>query len=91
MVQAAALALRVQLHSRHGDQLHRDVAEEDFHVYAIEWRPDRLDFLVDKTNYFTFKNEGKGVDESIFPQRMYIDYMRVYQEQNPPPARPLGK
>jgi beta-glucanase (GH16 family) len=91
---------------------------EDFHVYAVEWRPDRLDFLVDKTNYFTFKNEGKGdaawpygkpqylilniaiggawggqkgIDDSIFPQQMYIDYVRVYQEQNPAPARPLVK
>jgi len=79
---------------------------EDFHVYAVEWRPQRLDFFVDQTKYFTFENEGKGadawpydqpqylilniavggawggqkgVDDSIFPQRMYVDYVRVYQ------------
>ena len=23
----------------------------------------------------------KGIDDSIFPQRMYIDYVRVYQDQ----------
>ncbi len=80
---------------------------QDFHVYAIDWAPDRIDFLVDKTKYFTFKNEGKGpdvwpydrpqylilniavggawggqkgIDDSIFPQRMYVDYVRVYQK-----------
>ena len=25
----------------------------------------------------------KGIDDGIFPQRMYIDYVRVYQEQDP--------
>ena len=79
---------------------------QDFHVYAIEWRRGRIDFFVDKTKYFTFKNEGKGeaawpydkpqylllnlaiggawggqkgIDDGIFPQRMYVDYVRVYQ------------
>ena len=77
-----------------------------FHVYAIEWTADKIDFLIDNKKYFEFKNEhsgpgawpfdqefhiilniavggnwgGKhGVDDSIFPQRMSIDYVRVYQ------------
>lgn len=77
-----------------------------FHVYAIEWTADKIDFLIDDKKYFEFKNErsgpgawpfdqefhiilnvavggnwgGKyGVDDSIFPQRMLIDYVRVYQ------------
>lgn len=80
---------------------------DDFHVYAIEWRPKQIDFFVDKKKYFTFENDGKGagawpydkpqylilniavggswggqkgIDEGIFPQRMLIDYVRVYQE-----------
>ncbi|MBN1844825.1 MAG: glycoside hydrolase family 16 protein [Sedimentisphaerales bacterium] len=77
-----------------------------FHVYAIEWSAERIDFFVDDTNYFSFAKEGpdeavwpydqdhylilntaiggtwggqKGVDDSIFPQKFYIDYVRVYQ------------
>jgi beta-glucanase (GH16 family) len=80
---------------------------EDFHVYAVEWHPDHMDFFVDKNKYFTFKNEGtgadawpfdkpeylilniaiggawggqKGIDDSIFPQKMHVDYVRVYQK-----------
>ena len=81
---------------------------EKFHIYAIEWSEDRIDFFVDKNKYFTFENEKsgqdawpydkpqylilntaiggtwggqKGIDDSIFPQKYYIDYVRVYQKQ----------
>ncbi len=79
-----------------------------FHVYAIEWTSEKIDFYVDDTKYFTYKNEKsgeavwpydkdhflilntaigggwggqKGIDDSIFPQKFYIDYIRVYQKQ----------
>jgi beta-glucanase (GH16 family) len=91
---------------------------QDFHVYAIDWRPERLDFFVDKTKYFTFQNEGKGtaawpydkpqylilniavggawggqkgIDDSIFPQRMYVDYVRVYQRPGPGEAKSVAR
>jgi len=76
-----------------------------FHVYAVEWRPDRLDFFVDDKKYFTFPNQGpakwtfnrrcylllnfavggdwggqKGVDETAFPQRYVVEYVRVFQQ-----------
>ncbi|QPH38050.1 glycerophosphodiester phosphodiesterase family protein [Pedobacter endophyticus] len=78
-----------------------------YHVYAIEWYEDRMDFFVDDEKYFSFKNTGKGapewpfdqnfhlilnvavgggwggkkgVDESIFPATMKVDYVRVYQK-----------
>jgi len=101
-----------------GSQITIPKPYQDFHVYAIEWRPERLDFFVDKTKYFTFENEGKGanawpydkpqhlilniavggawggqkgIDETVFPQRMYVDYVRVYQRpgrsEAPPAAR----
>jgi len=79
--------------------------ETAFHVYAIEWSPTKVVFIVDDTRYYTFNNEGgwekwpfdkrfhfimnlavggswggaQGVDPSIFPRRMEIDYVRVYQ------------
>ena len=79
---------------------------DSFHVYAIEWFEDRMDFFVDDRKYFTFVNEKtgvdawpfdqpfylilnvaiggswggqKGIDDSIFPQRMEVDYVRVYE------------
>lgn len=78
-----------------------------FHVYAVEWFEDRIDFFVDDRKYFTFKNTGNGIDEwpfdnshylilnaaiggfwggrqgidpNIFPQKFYIDYVRVYKK-----------
>jgi beta-glucanase (GH16 family) len=79
-----------------------------YHLYAIEWTADRIDFYVDNQKYNTVDkailgnseaqwpfdqpfflilnvavggNWGgqKGVDENIWPQRMEVDYVRVYQ------------
>lgn len=80
--------------------------DDNFHVYALEWSPERIDIYVDETLYFTYVNEqggwrswpydqpfhlilnvavggmwgraGGGIDDSIFPQRMLVDYVRVY-------------
>jgi beta-glucanase (GH16 family) len=79
---------------------------DDFHVYALEWFEDRMDFFVDDQKYFTFVNEQtgvdawpfdqpfylilnlaiggswggqKGIDDAIFPQRMEVDYVRIYE------------
>jgi beta-glucanase (GH16 family) len=79
---------------------------EDFHIYAIEWLENKIDFFIDEKRYFTFENEAtgwetwpfaeefyliinaafggilgglNGVDDSILPQRFYIDYVRVYK------------
>ena len=79
----------------------------DFHKYAIEWFPERIDFFFDDRKYFTYANEGtgpdawpfdkaqylilniavgggwggqQGIDDSIFPQQMYVDYVRIYQK-----------
>ncbi|MEI8310548.1 MAG: glycoside hydrolase family 16 protein [Verrucomicrobiota bacterium] len=82
-------------------------AATSFHVYAVEWFPDRIDFFVDDARYLTYtkadSNDGTwpfdkphflmvnlavggawgghlGVDETAFPQRYEIEYVRVYQE-----------
>ena len=91
-----------------GTSIHAPGMHSDFHVYAVEWFPDRIDFFYDGQKYFTFENTGRGVDEwpfdadqylivnlavggawggrhgvddSIFPRRYYVDYVRVYQSK----------
>jgi beta-glucanase (GH16 family) len=82
-------------------------AQEAFHVYAVDWSKDKIDFYVDDKKYHTVARNpsddfhgwpfdqrfhlimnvavggnwggAKGVDESIWPQRMEVDYVRIYQ------------
>ena len=92
-----------------GGQLKVPDASETFHIYAVEWDTDHMDFFVDDRKYFTYTNEKsgndawpfdkdqflilnlaiggswggqKGIDDSIFPQRYLIDYVRVYQKES---------
>ena len=80
----------------------------DFHVYAMEWYPDRIETFVDGARYFSFRNEGagsrtwpfdepqyllinlalggawggqQGIDDSRFPHRYLVDYVRLYQQK----------
>jgi beta-glucanase (GH16 family) len=81
-------------------------AQDVFHVYAIDWTRDRIDFLVDNKLYYSVTRDpnedykgwpfdqrfylimniavggdwggSHGVDPTIWPQRMEIDYVRVY-------------
>ena len=83
-------------------------ATSAFHLYAIDWTNNQVDFYVDEVKYYSVSardvggtqqqwpftqpffmilnlavggNWGglKGVDETIWPRRMEIDYVRVYQ------------
>jgi beta-glucanase (GH16 family) len=81
-------------------------AETAYHLYAVEWDAEKIDFFVDNTKYFTFSNEhtdyttwpfdkafhlilniavggnwggAQGVDPNIWPQKMYVDYVRVFK------------
>ena len=81
---------------------------DEFHVYAMEWTPQKIDLFVDGRKYFTFENEHKteaqwpfarpqylklnlaiggawggqkGIDDSIFPQKFLVDYVRVYKQR----------
>jgi beta-glucanase (GH16 family) len=79
--------------------------EEGFHLYTIEWTPDKIEFFVDTKLVYSFQPElktqavwpysqpfyfiinmaiggnfgGPEVDDAIFPQKFYIDYIKVYQ------------
>jgi beta-glucanase (GH16 family) len=78
---------------------------DTYHIYAVEWTPQKMDFYVDDHLYFTVNatsdyktwpfnkrfflimnvavggNWGgaQGVDDSVFPASMDVDYVRVYQ------------
>jgi beta-glucanase (GH16 family) len=45
---------------------------ETFHVYAMEWYPDRIDVFVDDAKYFTFRNEGTGTRTWPFDKPQYL-------------------
>jgi len=45
---------------------------EDFHIYALEWYPDRLDFYFDDTMYYSCKKKGEGVGEWPFDSPQYL-------------------
>ncbi len=43
-----------------------------FHVYAIEWSPDRIEAFVDNTKYFTFDNRKEGYTTWPFDKRFHL-------------------
>jgi beta-glucanase (GH16 family) len=97
-------------HAAQGKEIPLAHPEADFHVYAAEWTPDRIDIYVDDKKYNSFPTSladnagqnpfhqpqylilnlalggdwGGPIDDTIFPQRMTVDYVRVYQKQVPP-------
>jgi beta-glucanase (GH16 family) len=80
---------------------------DDFHIYAINWSKDTMDFLVDGKIYHTVTRDPKedfkgwpfdqrfhlimnlavggnwggmkGMDDSIWPRKLEVEYVRVYQ------------
>jgi beta-glucanase (GH16 family) len=46
---------------------------QKFHVYAVEWFPDHMDFFVDDNKYFTFKKEDSlGALQWPFDKPQYL-------------------
>jgi beta-glucanase (GH16 family) len=45
---------------------------EDFHIYAVEWYNDRLDFYFDDQKYFTCMKKGEGIGEWPFDAPQYL-------------------
>lgn len=55
-----------------GSSVYIPKPDEDFHVYAVEWFADRLDFFVDDRLYFTYENENTGVDTWPYDAPHYL-------------------
>lgn len=84
-------------------------AQDEFHVYRLEWTKDYITTYVDDHRLLHFANDGRGnigtwpfnrpfyvilnlawggnwggaqgVDESVLPATMQVDYVRVFQEK----------
>lgn len=55
-----------------GSSIEIDRAWEDFHVFAVEWYEDRIDFFVDDVKYFTFMKESDEDDVWPFDKPHYL-------------------
>jgi beta-glucanase (GH16 family) len=44
----------------------------NFHIYAVEWYKDRLDFYFDDQKYFTCTKKGEGIGEWPFDAPQYL-------------------
>lgn len=55
-----------------GDKTKVPDASEKFHVYAIEWDAEHIDFFVDDRKYFTFRKEEGGTDAWPFDKDQYL-------------------
>lgn len=61
----------------HGNSVNTKVTtfpeiEEGFHVFAIDWTKDRIQFFVDSTLVYTFQPENKNENTWPFNQPFYI-------------------
>ncbi len=83
-------------------------AQEDFHIYRLEWTEDYIRTYVDDVRLLSFNNDktgnvatwpfskpfylilnlawggdwggAQGVDESVLPATMEVDYVRIFQK-----------
>ena len=82
---------------------------DSFHIYTLEWTPEKMDFLLDGKLFNHIQNEHKtvaewpfdspfflimnlavggnlggkkGVDTTVFPATLEVDYIRVYKPVN---------
>ena len=55
-----------------GGKINVEKPWEDFHIYALEWYPDRMDFFFDDTMYYSCPKKGEGIGEWPFEAPQYL-------------------
>ncbi len=55
-----------------GDHISIPDASEAFHVYALEWDTEKMDFFVDAHKYFTYRNERSGAAAWPYDKEQYL-------------------
>ncbi|WP_243652217.1 glycoside hydrolase family 16 protein [Mariniflexile fucanivorans] len=95
------------INTERGKKVFIEKPYHSFHVFALEWTPEKMDFILDDVVYNHIENEHKttaewpfdqkfhlilnvavggmlggkkGIDNSVFPQQMVVDYVRVFQK-----------
>jgi beta-glucanase (GH16 family) len=60
-------------HSSEGSKLKSPAPYDDFHLYAVDWTPERMDFYFDQQKYFTFNLDDAGTGpDNPFRKPMYL-------------------
>ncbi len=54
-----------------GGLIESETVSDTFHVYAVEWSREKIDFFFDSIKYFTFYNEHESYAEWPFDQSFY--------------------
>ncbi len=60
------------IHTQKTKGLYLNDVYTSFHVYAIEWFNDRIDFFVNDKKFFSFANTGKGFAEWPLDKRFHL-------------------
>ncbi len=57
---------------KNGGQVEVPRPYEGFHVYAVDWQPEKIDFLVDGKTYFTYRKNPADPDAWHFDKPCYL-------------------
>lgn len=93
---------------RKGTHIDKKV-EDGYHIFAIEWTEEKIEWFYDGTKYYSINVDDIGdypesfrkphilrisfpwggnwlgdIDDSVFPQDVVIDYVRVYEKKRNP-------
>jgi beta-glucanase (GH16 family) len=55
-----------------GTSIHYENPMADYHIYAVEWFPDRIDWFFDDKKVLTVKNDGSGTDAWPLDQPFHL-------------------